>query len=71
MQKLSMGGTVLLWCILNVTAWASTSPQKMDPFCRSLSPEGQSIAEGSEAQGPPVAPGVLGCDAGLRLTVHP
>ena len=27
---------------------------------RSLSPEGQSIAEGSEAQGRPMAPGVLG-----------
>ena len=37
-------------CIFNITAWASTSPKNVDPLSLSLSSEGQSNAEGGEAQ---------------------
>ena len=62
-QSLSMRGSLLLWCILNVTAWANSSPKTWTLFS-CMSSEGPCSAEGSATQGGSLAPGVPGCDVG-------
>ena len=63
-QRLSMRCAWFLWCLLNVTVWASTSAQTWT-LSRSLTHEGPAHAESSTTQSGSMAPGVLGRHAAI------